>query len=139
MREAVAQAASAWAMRVLIRGDAVYAPAIAPPTKAAKMPDAHHHKAPAVLALNGAALTVGTSTAISPTPRPSIVRRTCTISDATTPAMTAGQVQIPVAGRVFEGAMSGSLAAKFKALINVDLAELVPKEAIFAQDVLPIR
>jgi hypothetical protein len=61
-----------------------------PATAAEKTPDAVHQANPAQA---GIVVLEDASKLTSPMPKPSIVNRTCTTSEAITPLMTADQVQ----------------------------------------------
>ena len=67
-------------------------PATAPPTKAAKIPDAIQYNKAAVLTVIGALAAVGRSSENRPTPKASIVSKAWMISEVTTPAKIADQV-----------------------------------------------
>src|SRR6185437_4474903 len=87
---AIAQAVTApiALRRILSVGDK--APATVPATAAEKMPDATHQAKPIQA---GIVAPEEVSKLTSPMPRPNIVSRACTISEAITPLMTADHVQ----------------------------------------------
>src|SRR5437016_677349 len=78
------------------------------------MPDTAHQTNAAQPAPAGADCAVGTSTASRPTPKPSMVNRIWTTSEAKTPASTADQVQPKKALGTVREAMTNSSSNEFR-------------------------
>src|SRR4051812_48649272 len=89
---ATAHEPSAWATRPGAVWSGAFAAAMAPPIKAAMMPETAHHTKADQPTPARAASAVGISTLRRPTPKPSMVRRICTTRDMKTPARTACHV-----------------------------------------------
>src|SRR3954470_90431 len=77
------------------------------------MPDTAHHTNAAQPAAAGADDAVGISIASRPMPKPSIVNRIWTTSEANTPASTADQVQPKKALGIVREAMTNSSSNEF--------------------------